>query len=90
MQFIRDWQAQFTDALRQARDSGALPRGADIDQLAFEVTAMLVRANFAWVVTEDPNVLDQARIGIRNSLERAGAKHNNTTHASKKRSSQSG
>jgi hypothetical protein len=40
-------------------------RSADIDQLAFEVTAMLVRANFTWVVTGDLHVLDQARIGIK-------------------------
>jgi AcrR family transcriptional regulator len=90
MQFIREWQAQFTDALRQARDSGELPRGADIDQLAFEVTAMLVRANFTWVVSEEPHVLDQARIGIKNSLDRAGGKYKKTTHASEKRTRRSG
>ena len=58
---------------RWARPStaGELPRDADIDQLVFEVTAMLVRANFAWVVTGDPQVLDQARTGIRHALERA-------------------
>src|SRR4051794_20092354 len=61
MEFVREWQGQFTDALRLARDTGELPRGADVDQLAFEVTAMLVRANFTWVVTGDPHVLDQAR-----------------------------
>lgn len=78
MQFIREWQAQFTDALGQARDSRELPRSADIDQLAFEVTAMLVRANFTWVITGDPSVLNQARTGISNTLERAGGKHRKT------------
>src|SRR3954447_2801995 len=74
MEFVREWQGQFTDALGQARDTGELPRGADVDQVAFEVTAMLVRANFTWVVTGDPHVLGQARTGIQNALERAGAK----------------
>jgi hypothetical protein len=34
---------------------------------------MMVRANFAWIVTEDTRVLDQARAGIRHVLERAAA-----------------
>jgi hypothetical protein len=38
--------------------------------LVFEITAMLVRANFTWVVTGETRVLEQARIGIRRVLER--------------------
>jgi AcrR family transcriptional regulator len=64
------WLAQFAEAVGQAIASGELPRDADVDQLVFEVTAMLVRANFTWVVTEDTRVLDQARVGIRHALER--------------------
>jgi len=78
MEFMREWQAQFTEALGQARDLGELPRGVDIDQLAFEVTAMLLRANFTWTVTGDPHVLDQARTGIRNTLDRASGKSGTT------------
>ena len=47
------WVAQFLLALRQAREAGDLPRDADLHQLAFEITAMLFRANFAWIVSED-------------------------------------
>jgi AcrR family transcriptional regulator len=65
------WLGQFVAALGQARDGGELPPEADIDQLVFEITAMLVRANFAWIVTADPHVLDQARAGIRHTLDRA-------------------
>jgi AcrR family transcriptional regulator len=90
MEFIREWQAQFTDALGQARDSGELPRGVDIDQVAFEVTAMLVRANFTWVVTGDPHVLGQARTGIKNTLGRAGGKCGRSTQSSRKRTARSG
>jgi hypothetical protein len=71
MELQTQWLGQFVAALGQARDGGELPRDADIDQLAFEMTAMLVRANFTWVVTGDPHVLDQARVGIRHALERA-------------------
>ena len=48
-------------------------RRADLDQLAFEITAMLFRANFAWIVTENERVLNQARVGIRGVLDRVAA-----------------
>jgi len=89
MEFMREWQAQFTDALGQARDLRELPRGADIDQLAFEVTAMLLRANFTWAVTGDPHVLDQARTGIRNTVDRARGKSGKTPQPSGKRTARS-
>src|SRR6516162_3244331 len=71
MELQTQWLGQFVAALGQARDGGELPRDADIDQLAFEITAMLVRANFTWIVTGDTRVLEQARLGIQNVLERA-------------------
>ena len=64
------WIEQFAEALGQAVAGGELPRGTDIDQLVFEITAMLVRANFSWVVTGDARVLEQSRFGIRHVLER--------------------
>lgn len=71
MEVQQRWLDLFAEALRQAVESGELPPDADIDQLVFETTAMLVRANFTWIVTGDPAVLDRARAGIRNTLERA-------------------
>ena len=71
MELQKRWLEQFAEALGQAVAGGELPRATDIDQLVFEITAMLVRANFTWVVTGDPHVLDQARVGIRHALERA-------------------
>jgi hypothetical protein len=62
------WTAQFIVALRQAREAGELPRAVDVNQLVFEITAMLFRANFAWIVTEDERVLDEARLGVKNVL----------------------
>ena len=71
MELQQRWLVQFTEALGQAVTGGELPRHADIDQLVFEITAMMVRANFTWIVSGDTRVLEQARIGIRNALERA-------------------
>jgi AcrR family transcriptional regulator len=65
------WLGQFTEALGQAIAGGELPRDADIDQLVFEITAMLLRANFAWAVTGETRVLEQARAGIHHVLGRA-------------------
>ena len=66
----QEWIAQFTAALRQACDDGEIQPAADLDQLTFEITAMLFRANFAWIMTGDERVLDQARVGIRGVLSR--------------------
>jgi AcrR family transcriptional regulator len=69
------WQAQFAEAVRQAVAAGELPRGVDVDQLVFEITAMMAGANFTWIQTHDVRVLDQARVGIRAAVERvAGPK----------------
>jgi AcrR family transcriptional regulator len=70
MEVQQRWLAQFVEALGQAVKGGELPRDVNVDQLVFEITAMMVRANFAWIVTGDQRVLDQARVGIRNVLDR--------------------
>ena len=59
------------NALGQARDARELPREVDLEQLVFEITAMMFRANFAWIMTEDERVLEQARVGIEHVLELA-------------------
>jgi AcrR family transcriptional regulator len=68
MQLQAVWVAQFKRALHQARLAGDLPRDTDLNQLAFEITAMLFRANFAWIVSEDESVLDHARVGVKHVL----------------------
>src|SRR4051795_12227701 len=70
MEMQKRWLDQFAEALGQAVAGGELPRDTDIAQMVFEITAMLVRANFTWVVTGDARVLEQPRRGIRHVLER--------------------
>jgi AcrR family transcriptional regulator len=74
MQLQGQWVEQFVSALRQAQKQGTVARDADVDQLVFEITAMMFRANFAWIVTDDPHVLDRARAGVRNVLARVSTK----------------
>jgi AcrR family transcriptional regulator len=70
MKLQGEWVARFIAALRQACEDGEIQADADLNQLVFEITAMMFRANFAWIVTEDQRVLDQARLGIRSILSR--------------------
>jgi AcrR family transcriptional regulator len=74
LQVQQQWVGLIAEALTQAVRAKELPRGTDADQLAFEITAMMVRANFAWITSGDVRVLEQARVGIHHVLERAGAK----------------
>lgn len=69
-----EWVAKFVAALQQACDDGELPPDADLNQLVFEITAMMFQANFAWILTEDQRVLEQARKGIRSILTCAAGK----------------
>jgi len=64
------WFEQFTSALREGREAGEIPRNSDLDQLTFEITAMMLRANVAWILTAEKSVLDQARVGVENVLSR--------------------
>jgi AcrR family transcriptional regulator len=70
------WQEQFLIALREEIKRGGLPAKADVDQLAFEITAMMFRANFAWIVTEDLKVLERCRAGVENVISRVAIKQN--------------
>ena len=68
---LREWEGQFVEAVGEAVRADELPGGTDVGQLVFEVTAMLARANFAWVLTGDARVLHQARVGIEHVLDHA-------------------
>jgi AcrR family transcriptional regulator len=90
MEVQKQWFVQFAEALGQAQDGNELRRDADIDQLVFEITAMLVRANFTWIVTGDPRVLARARIGIRHVLERVARYTGGKSHSSGRRARRRG
>jgi len=77
MAMHQHWKMLFVDAMRQAVDEGALPRNTDLEQTVFEITAMLLRANFTWIVTGDAGAMEQARAGIRHVLGRVAG---TTTH----------
>ena len=63
--------AGLAGVIREARDMGEIGATEDIDQLTFELDALLLGANFAYVFFGDPAALARARRGVRERLERA-------------------
>jgi AcrR family transcriptional regulator len=86
MEILMHWMELFTRALGEAVAGGELPRDTDIDQMAFELNAMLVRANFNWILTGEPGVMDQARDGIRHVIERVTGRSGCETQPLERRS----
>jgi AcrR family transcriptional regulator len=74
MELQKAWVEQFAEALGRAVADGELPGGADVGQMVFEITAMLLRANFGWILAGDRAVLDQARMGVRHVVDREGGR----------------
>jgi AcrR family transcriptional regulator len=66
--------AALTDVVREARAMGEIAATEDVDQLTFELDALLLGANFAYVFFDDPAALDRARRGVRERLERAAGR----------------
>jgi hypothetical protein len=72
-QVLNQWLAFLQQCLEDARQQREIDRRADVSQATFEVQAMLMAANFRFVMTGDANLLVQARRGVENVLERLGA-----------------
>jgi AcrR family transcriptional regulator len=66
---VRGWSGLISTELHHARTTGELTRAVDIDQLTFQLNALLLQANNLWVLQGDHRVFDWARRGIENLLE---------------------
>jgi hypothetical protein len=64
------WRSWIRQCLDEARTHHEIDRGTDLEQTAFEVQAMLMAANFLFVLTNDSRPLKQARRGVKNVLDR--------------------
>jgi AcrR family transcriptional regulator len=58
------WSDLLQANLREARRAGDLRRDADVDQLTFELNALLHEANGHYLLFRDTSVLDRARAAI--------------------------
>src|SRR5215211_3621876 len=59
--FHRGWTARFEGLIREAQAAGGIDPSEDPSQLAFEIDAFLLMANNAFVLENDPIVLERAR-----------------------------
>jgi AcrR family transcriptional regulator len=78
VEFIGEWVGDLLQAVTAARAAGEIDRAEDVEQLTFEVNAMLMMANAAYVMNPSPEVLERARRGIARLIgpepvRRAGA-----------------
>jgi AcrR family transcriptional regulator len=62
--FLRDWMALLERSVREAQERGEIAADADATQLAFEIGSLLLGANNAYLLQDDPAALDRARRGI--------------------------
>ena len=68
----RQWTATLERAAHDARDLGEMTTAREPEQLAFELEAALLSANWYFHLYTDPSYLDRARRAVRSLLE-AGA-----------------
>jgi AcrR family transcriptional regulator len=70
--FLSEWMGLITSSLGAAQRQGDLDRDESIEQIAFELNAMLAQANAVFLLYGDRKAFDLARSAIRDRLERAG------------------
>jgi AcrR family transcriptional regulator len=66
--YVAAWTRLLSHEAQVAIDKGQLGPHEEPDQIAFEVQAMLVAANSAFILHGDPLVLERARRGVRARL----------------------
>ena len=69
--FLAEWGELIASSLRTAQRQGDLPAEASVEQLTFELNAMLSQANALFLLEDDGRVFDLARRAIRERLARA-------------------
>jgi len=63
-EFIGSWVGEVRRAVEDAQAAGELDPAADAEQLTFEIDAMLLMANAAYVMDPSPGVLERGRRGV--------------------------
>jgi AcrR family transcriptional regulator len=82
-EIVDSWLSLLRQCIFEAQELGEIDSNADVDQAVFEIEAMLLAANFLFVMGNDPSHLAQARRGVENVLARLAV----STELKKKRRS---
>jgi AcrR family transcriptional regulator len=69
----RDWMRVLTDAAEAAIRGGQLRADTDVAVLVFELNALVIAANTAFLLHEDPATLARARTAVAQVLAAAGS-----------------
>jgi len=72
-EFDGRWRDRFARNLELARDAGDLAPDEDVDAVVFDIDALLYYAHGAFSLRDDPAVLEQARLSVRQRLGRGRA-----------------
>ncbi|WP_295615190.1 TetR/AcrR family transcriptional regulator [Chamaesiphon sp. GL140_3_metabinner_50] len=70
VEIIGTWLALLRQCILEGQDLGELDPLADVDLAVFEIEAMLLGANFLFMMKNDPIHLIQGRAGVENVLRR--------------------
>ena len=69
--FLAEWMGLMAKSLATAQRQGDLDADADVEQIAFELNAMLAQANAVFLLYDNHKAFDLARGAIRDRLDRA-------------------
>lgn len=70
VQMQEKWLGLLHQCLVDAQTAGTISGEADVAQAVFETEAMLMAANFLFILTNDPTRLAQARAGVEHIVSR--------------------
>jgi AcrR family transcriptional regulator len=73
LELLGHWRSLIRQCIDEARTHHEIDGDADLEQTTFEVQAMLMAANFQFVLTNDLRPLQLARKGVQNVLDRLSA-----------------
>jgi hypothetical protein len=68
VKMLDNWLSLLRQCILEAQDLGEINPKADVAQVVFEIEAMLLAANFLFVMRNDPIHLAQGRRGVENVL----------------------
>ena len=71
--FLDDWLGRIENAVKEAQRDGAIHKGEDARQLAFELESALLLADTQFVAVQSPEPIKRARRAIDRRLEAAAA-----------------
>ena len=82
VEIIGNWLALLRQCILEAQDLGELDSSIEVSQAVFEIEAMLLAANFLFMMKNDSIYLTQGRTGVENILVRLAV----STESQQKRS----